>query len=175
MLQFDFAAMPGLADRLLVVRLDRRDGGTEDKKLSEEIAVVRDSGLSWICYSLHYALDDDDDVPRGLNKRHPDWADLAVRVGRAIGRGEDAENAVRAAEEDKSRFNLENDSVGQALLEACKYEVVSGTNDRPASDGANASSTASTSGALLGNCTNRHDLARTSRGYGDGTTLQVHW
>lgn len=123
----EFAAMPGLADRLLVVRLDRRDGGTEDKKLSEEIAVVRDSGLSWICYSLHYALDDDDDVPRGLNKRHPDWADLAVRVGRAIGRGEDAENAVRAAEEDKSRFNLENDSVGQALLEACKYEVVSGT------------------------------------------------
>jgi hypothetical protein len=59
-------------------------------------------------------------VPDGLNARHPDFARLAVRIGRAIGRGPEAVAALLAAESDKSLFNLENDFMGAALLDLLK-------------------------------------------------------
>jgi hypothetical protein len=123
----EFAAMPGLADRLLVVRLDRRTGDTADRVLSEEIAAARDAGLSFIAYALQDALADKAAAPKGLNKRHPDWADLAIRIGRAIGQGTEAERALAAAEADKALFNLENDNIGYSLLQLCRAGTVSGT------------------------------------------------
>jgi hypothetical protein len=112
-----FAADAGLADRLLVVRVERRHGQTAEAQLSDEIARHRDAGLSWVCNALAGALADDGPIPQGLNARHPDFAALAVRIGRAIGREAETVEALRAAEGDKSRFNLENDQVGAALIE----------------------------------------------------------
>lgn len=112
-----FASDAGLADRLLVVRLNRRTGQTAESALSAEIATARDAGLSWICQALSKALADKLPIPDGLNKRHPDFAALAVRIGRAIGREQAFVNALRSAEMDKSRFALENDTVGAMLLE----------------------------------------------------------
>jgi hypothetical protein len=112
-----FAADAGLADRLLVVRLNRRTGETAESALFEEVARNRDGGLSWIAQVLSRALADKGDVPTGLNARHPDFARLAVRIGRAMGRGDEAVAALRAAESDKSLFNLENDWIGATLLE----------------------------------------------------------
>jgi hypothetical protein len=122
-----FAADPGLADRLVLVRLDRRKGETAETTLSDEIAQHRDSGLSYIAHTLSRALADKEVVPGGLNSRHPDFANMAVRIGRAIGRGEEAIAALRAAEADKGMFNLENDNVGAALLELLRAGPFCGT------------------------------------------------
>jgi len=115
-----FAADAGLSDRLLVVRLNRRTGSTAEAALSAEIVAARDAGLSWVCHTLHRALADAEAVPGGLNARHPDFAALAVRLGRAMGREAEAVAALRAAEADKSLFNLENDTVGVVVLEAMR-------------------------------------------------------
>ena len=112
-----FAADAGLADRLLVVRLDRRTDETAEAALSDEIAANRDAGLSYIAHVLSYALGDAEPIPGGLNKRHPDFAALAVRLGRAMSCEREAIAALRAAEADKGLFNLENDEIGAALLE----------------------------------------------------------
>ncbi|MGO9246828.1 MAG: bifunctional DNA primase/polymerase [Verrucomicrobiia bacterium] len=113
-----FAADAGLADRLLVARMNQRDGETSDEALSTEIAANRDAGLSWIAHTLAKAVADSAAVPSGLNRRHPDFAALAVRLGRALGHEQEAIAALRAAESDKARFCLENDPVGAALLAA---------------------------------------------------------
>jgi len=122
-----FACDAGLADRLLVVRLNRRTGSTGETALSDEIARHRNAGLSWICQILSRALVDREPVPEGLNSRHPDFAHLAVKIGRAMGRGEQAIAAMRAAEADKGMFNLENDSIGAALLELVQAGPFNGT------------------------------------------------
>jgi len=111
-----FASDAGLADRLLVIRMGRREGGTSDAKLSEEIRNHRDAGLSHIAHTISKALADEQLTPDGLNQRHPDFATFAVRISRAIGRETEAVKALRAAEVDKSAFCIENDYVGAALL-----------------------------------------------------------
>jgi putative DNA primase/helicase len=113
----NFASDAGLADRLLVIRMKRRTGETAESALFAEVRRNRDAGLSWICATLAKALADAAPVPTGLNARHPDFAALAVRIGRACGREAEAVAALRAAEADKGLFNIENDSIGAALLE----------------------------------------------------------
>lgn len=122
-----FAADAGLADRLLVIRLNRRAGETAESSLFDEIAANRDAGLSWIAETLSGALADRGEVPAGLNQRHPDFAALAVRIGRAMGREAATVAALRAAESDKGLFNLENDNVGAALLELVSAGPFTGT------------------------------------------------
>lgn len=122
-----FAGDAGLADRLLVIRLERRTGETAESTLADEIAHNRDGGLSWICQTLSHALADTEPVPAGLNARHPDFAALAVRIGRAIGQGPEAIEALQAAESDKSLFNLENDWVGAVLLDLLQAQTFTGT------------------------------------------------
>lgn len=111
-----FAADAGLADRLLVVRMGRREGETSDAGLSDEIIANRDGGLSFIATTLAKALAESGKTPKNLNSRHPDFASLAVRIGKALGREDDFTNALRSAEADKSRICVENDWVGGALL-----------------------------------------------------------
>jgi hypothetical protein len=111
-----FAADAGLADRLLPVRMDRRTDETSDAELSEEIALHRDSGLSFVAQILSKALADRRPTPKGLNHRHPDFARFAVKIGRAMGIEQQAIDALRIAEDDKSLFCLQNDTIGAALL-----------------------------------------------------------
>ena len=111
-----FAGDPGLADRLLIVRMDRRRGETRDADLSREIADARNAGLSWVAQTIATALADNTEPPPGLNQRHPDFARFAFRLGRALGREAEAVEALSAAEADKAIFCLENDPVGVALL-----------------------------------------------------------
>lgn len=111
-----FATDAGLADRLLLVRMDRRTDETSDARLSDEIRNHRDAGLSFVARTLATALADTQRTPAGLNQRHPDFAAFAVRIGRAIGRETESVHALKSAEQDKSIFCLENDSIGAALL-----------------------------------------------------------
>jgi hypothetical protein len=112
-----FASDAGLADRLLVLRMNRRTDETSDAKLSQEISDSRDAGLSFICQVLSRALADKEPTPGGLNQRHPDFAAFGVRIGRAIGRKDEVVKALKAAEQDKSLLCIETDFVGSALLE----------------------------------------------------------
>jgi hypothetical protein len=117
-----FAQDAALADRLLVVRMNRRTGETDDAALSTEIALHRSAGLSWISKTLSAALADTAETPKSLNKRHPDFAVFAVKLGRAMGCEAEVVAALTAAEEDKSRFNLENDSLGAAIIKVMATE-----------------------------------------------------
>jgi hypothetical protein len=112
-----FASDVGLADRLRVVRMNRRNDETADSKLSEEIALHRDGALSFIANALARALADKEPTPANLNLRHPDFAEMAVRIGRAIGREQETISALDLAETDKYRFCVENDHVAETLLE----------------------------------------------------------
>src|SRR5262249_10497929 len=49
--------------------------------------------------------------------RHPDFAAMAVRIGRAVSEEKEFENALRMAEADKAKFCVENDYIVSALLE----------------------------------------------------------
>jgi hypothetical protein len=111
-----FAADAGLADRLLVVRLDRRIKDTAESALSDEIAANRNAALSFIAETLSRALGDKTQPSATLNRRHPDFASMAFRIGRAIGREAETVAALSAAESDKSLFNLQNDDLGAGLL-----------------------------------------------------------
>ena len=112
-----FAGDSGLADRLLLLRMARRDDAqTDDTALGDEILANRDAGLSHVAATLAKALADTAPTPGRLNARHPDFASFAVRIGRAIGREAEAVAALQAAEADKSTFCLENDTVASALI-----------------------------------------------------------
>jgi 5S rRNA maturation endonuclease (ribonuclease M5) len=111
-----FAADSGLADRLLLLRMARRDEETSDAALTDEILANRDAGLSHIAATLQKALADAEPTPAGLNARHPDFGAFAVKIGRALGRQAEAITALRTAEADKGIFCLENNSIGAALL-----------------------------------------------------------
>jgi hypothetical protein len=123
-----FASDAGLADRTLLIRLQRRSGETADNLLSDEITINRNAGLSFICETISKALSDTMPTPKALNKRHPDFADFAVRLGRAMGKEQESIQALQAAELDKSKFNLENDELGSVILGYMAFnESLSGT------------------------------------------------
>jgi hypothetical protein len=112
-----FANDSGLADRLLVVRMERRDEDeSRDEKISDEIRAARDAGLSHIAHTLCLALADTVPVESGINPRHPDFGEFAIRIGRALGKEAEAIVALQAAEADKASFCLENDSIASALI-----------------------------------------------------------
>jgi hypothetical protein len=112
-----FASDAGLADRLLVVRMKRRTDETADSKLSDEIKSNREGALSFIANALATALADKEPTPQNLNLRHPDFAEMAVRIGRAIGREQETITALSLSEKDKYLFCIENDHVTETLLE----------------------------------------------------------
>lgn len=126
-----FANDAGLADRLIVVRMARRIEETSDSALTDEIVAARDSALSHMAVTLQAALADTSPTPSELNRRHPDFASFAVRIGRALGREAEAIAALKAAEVDKSAFCLENDAVATALLAHLREE---GTFEGPAAE-----------------------------------------
>ncbi len=111
-----FGSDAGLADRLVLIRTERREDESSDAALTDEILAARDAALSHVAVTLQKALADRNPTPAGLNHRHPDFASFAVRIGRALGRESEAVAALRSAEADKSAFCLENDAIGAALL-----------------------------------------------------------
>jgi hypothetical protein len=112
-----FASDGAAADRSLVIRMQSRDkGDTAESSLYDEIKEKRDGCLSFLANAIRGAMIDDADPPKGLNRRHPDWAKNAWKIGRAISRQDEAEKAIRAAEDDKSIFALEQDQVGLCIL-----------------------------------------------------------
>lgn len=113
--QPSFASDAGLADRMLVLRMNRHGSDTEDGQLSAEIEAGRDAALTFICRTLAGAMALPNTRER-LNFRHPDWASLALRIAKALGQEDEGRAAIQAAERDKATFCIANDAVGSAVL-----------------------------------------------------------
>lgn len=79
-----FASDPGLADRVPVIRLERRTDETAESALSDEIGRNRDAGLSWLAETLSKALADRKPVTGNLNRRHTEDADPLYGGGEIV-------------------------------------------------------------------------------------------
>jgi hypothetical protein len=71
---------------------------------------------------MRKALADVEPVPKGMNRRHPDWAQWVYKLGRAAGKAEGAEKAIRENEGYKALFSVANDAFGRFLLAAMKQQ-----------------------------------------------------
>jgi hypothetical protein len=123
-----FAEDAGLADRLLVVRLDSREDDTcGDEMLNAEVRLHRDAGLSFVADIWHRVLADSEPVEDSVNRRHPGWGEIAVKIGRALGQEREMIAALGSAETDKAMINIENNPLGQALVDllsepGCRFD-----------------------------------------------------
>ena len=82
-----FASDPGCNARLLVVRVDPREGREErdmDSELKKEILLHRDASLSTICRLLQQILADKVRVMENLGLRHNDWGGVRRKIGTRI-------------------------------------------------------------------------------------------
>jgi len=111
-----FASDVALSDRLMVIKLKRWLSGTADSRLIEEIKRVRNAGLCFVCQTIQLMLSDYGSTPYNLNKRHPDFAQKAVKIARALGREAEGIKALKTAEINKAFSNLENNEFGRSLL-----------------------------------------------------------
>ena len=106
----------GLADRLITIPLTLNRNVSQDAELSAEIAANRDEYLTWIARTLAKVLLDKAPVDKSINRRHPDYGEFSVKVGRAIGDEEGAVQALGAAEADKAILPLMNDAVTKEIM-----------------------------------------------------------
>lgn len=106
----------GLADRLITIPLTLNRNVSQDAELSAEIAANRDEYLTWIARTLAKVLMDKEPVDKSINRRHPDYGEFSVRVGRAIGDEEGVVQALGAAEADKAILPLMNDAVTKEIM-----------------------------------------------------------
>ena len=106
----------GLADRLITIPLTLNRNVSQDAELSAEIAANRDEYLTWIARTLAKVLIDKEPVDKSINRRHPDYGEFSVRVGRAIGDEEGVIQALGAAEADKAILPLMNDAVTKEIM-----------------------------------------------------------
>jgi hypothetical protein len=111
-----FARDAGLADRLQVVPMARRDGESADSELSQEVLANRDSGLAFIAWTLSKALAEPPES-KTPNRRHPDYSRFALRIGKALGSGPEFEAALVAAESTKTDICVDNDTTASSLLD----------------------------------------------------------
>lgn len=124
-----FAGDSNVSDRLAIVKLERRSQTTAKAQLFAEIAERRDACLSHLTHTLAAALSDHKPVTPGLNQRYPDFAGLAVRVGRALGREQDAVDALRDGELEKSRLALASNPIAQLIANHVERGGLTGTAD----------------------------------------------
>ncbi len=103
-----FATELGLADRLQVVRLGRTRKTSSDLALTDDIERNRDYYMTWTARTLAAALADSKPVNEVYNMRHPEFSTFSVRVSRALKCENDAIQAMKKAELDKSLLPLQD-------------------------------------------------------------------
>lgn len=106
----------GLADRLITIPLSLNRSASQDAELSREIARNRDQYLSWIARTVAKVLEDSAPVDASINRRHPDYGEFSVKIGRAIGAEKEVVEALGAAEADKALLPLRNDGITKEIL-----------------------------------------------------------
>ena len=106
----------GLADRLITIPLSLNRSSSQDSELSREIAHNRDRYLTWIARTVAKVLEDSAPVDASINRRHPDYGEFSVKIGRAIGAEKEVVDALGAAEADKALLPLRNDGITKEIL-----------------------------------------------------------
>ena len=106
----------GLADRLITIPLTLNRNISQDAAISADIAANRDGYLTWIARTIAKVLADKEPVDKSINRRHPDYGEFSVRIGRAIGDEEGVIAALGAAEADKAILPLMNDAVTKEIM-----------------------------------------------------------
>lgn len=106
----------GLADRLITIPLSLNRSASQDAELSREIAHNRDRYLTWIARTVAKVLEDSAPVDASINRRHPDYGEFSVKIGRAIGAEKEVVEALGAAEADKALLPLRNDGITKEIL-----------------------------------------------------------
>ena len=125
-----FASDPGCNARLLVVRVDPREGREErdmDSELKKEILLHRDASLSTICRQLQQILADKVRVTENLGLRHNDWGEYAVKLGRVLQIEELMKSALLKNQATRMDIVLENNALAAALASYFSHPYHSGS------------------------------------------------
>lgn len=108
----------GVADRLIIISLERNQRKSEDAELSAEIAANRDDYMTWIARTLSRALAVEPPADEEkINDRHPDYGTFSLRLGAAMGDIPGVVRALRGAEMNKKKIKLLEDVAARAIVD----------------------------------------------------------
>ncbi len=103
-----------VADRLLIVKVDRFENFVSEKDLLAEVIENRDALMSEVVYELQKvirALQNAQGAPEAREFRMGDFADFALKIAAAEGREDEVRDALRKLAREQSAFALEDDSL----------------------------------------------------------------
>ena len=107
----------GLPDRIIKVAMTGRPKVSKGPgELLADNLKRRGEYMTWILRTLAGALADDKPVDANINRRHPEFAEFAVRCGRAMRREDEVVRALSIAETEKAALPLMNDIVAKEIL-----------------------------------------------------------
>lgn len=107
----------GLPDRIIKIGLVGRPKVSKGViELKADNMKNRAEYMTFILRTLAAALADTGKVDENINRRHPEFADFAVRCGRAMGCEREAIRALSTAEVDKSVLPLMNDTIAKEIV-----------------------------------------------------------
>lgn len=107
----------GLPDRIIKIGLVGRPKVSKGViELKADNMANREEYMTFIMRTLAAALADTGKVDENINRRHPEFADFAVRCGRAMGCETEAIRALSTAEVEKSVLPLMNDTIAKEIV-----------------------------------------------------------
>ena len=107
----------GLPDRIIKIGLVGRPKVSKGViELKADNMANREEYMTFILRTLAAALADTGKVDENINRRHPEFADFAVRCGRAMGCETEAIRALSTAEVEKSVLPLMNDTIAKEIV-----------------------------------------------------------
>lgn len=107
----------GLPDRIIKIStIGRPKISKGPAELKADNLAHRDEYLTFILRTLAAALADKKPVDSNINRRHPEFADFAVRCARAMGREAEGIRALSVAEVEKSVLPIMNDTIAKEIV-----------------------------------------------------------
>lgn len=107
----------GLPDRIIKVgTIGRPKVSKGPAELKADNMAHREEYMTFVLRTLAAALADKGKVDENINRRHPEFAEFAVRCGRAMGCEAEAIRALSTAEIEKSVLPLMNDMIAKEIV-----------------------------------------------------------
>lgn len=107
----------GLPDRIIKIgTIGRPKVSKGPAELKADNMAHREEYMTFVLRTLAAALADKGKVDENINRRHPEFADFAVRCGRAMGCEAEAIRALSTAEIEKSVLPLMNDMIAKEIV-----------------------------------------------------------
>jgi len=107
-----------VADRLLIMKLERLEKFTNESKLLQEVLKNRNHIMTEVLHYLQYilkALRDHEEVDTSGSFRMADFASFSLKVARAMKAESDAEKIFEKLSSEQSSFVIEDDPIFQLL------------------------------------------------------------